>query len=106
MTWSCNCDSTNPLMGPWHAVGCCALYAPAARYASPSLRMASSCVDFGWVGWKVTAHPYGEFVGFVQQHGTAWTAHTFANHYAGLWPTKQAAAEVLVKQAGYELETT
>ena len=24
----CNCDSANPYMGPWHAIGCCALHVP------------------------------------------------------------------------------
>jgi prophage tail gpP-like protein len=43
----------------------------------------------------------------IQGHdglAAGWTAATRTNRYAGLWPTKQAAAEVLVKQAGYELE--
>lgn len=27
-TGTCNCDSLNPYAGPWHAIGCCTLYAP------------------------------------------------------------------------------
>lgn len=66
------------------------------RYASPSMRQ--------WKGgWAVAAYPWAAFVGMVRKHDAGWTAATPTNHYAGLWPTKQAAAEVLVKQAGYEL---
>lgn len=72
------------------------------RYASPSLTKHHENT------WEVIAQPWGEQVGMVQQIrgplAAGWTAATPTNHYAGLWPTKQAAAEVLVKQAGYELE--
>lgn len=71
------------------------------RYATPSLR------KYGENTWEVTAQPWGALVGLVRWHGglitAGWTAATLTNRYAGLWPTKQAAAEVLVKQAGYEL---
>lgn len=67
------------------------------RYASPSLRK--------WEGrrWGVYAHPYRRLVGYVDEASAGWTASKPSGLYAGLWPTKQAAAEVLVKQAGYEL---
>ena len=45
----------------------------------------------------------GHYVGVVKEHPSGWTAMTHKGAYAGLYPTKQAAAEVLVKQAGYEL---
>jgi hypothetical protein len=54
--------------------------------------------------WYVKAMPYGVPVGFIEENIVGWTATKRGVHYAGLWPTKQAAAEVLVKQAGYELE--
>jgi len=66
------------------------------RYALPSL-------TYSAVGWVVYARPQGQLVGLIEQHESGWTATTVTNQYAGLWPTKQAAAEVLVKQAGYEL---
>jgi len=47
--------------------------------------------------------PYGVPVGFIEENAAGWTATERGYRYAGLWPTKQAAAEVLVKQAGYEL---
>lgn len=69
-----------------------------ARYATASLKFhENGC-------WWVHAQPYNEPVGVVQRHDAGWTATTRQLRYAGLWPTKQAAAEVLVKQAGYELE--
>lgn len=72
------------------------------RYATPSLRRYGE-------GWTVSAHPWDEYVGFVKEFPSGWFALTSTSdraHGAGLWPTKQAAAEVLVKQAGYELELT
>ena len=69
------------------------------RYATPALTYRLNC-------WFVTAHPYGERVGFVEQRESCWRAVKQNGWYYGLWPTKQAAAEVLVKQAGYELELT
>lgn len=67
------------------------------RYTTPSLRKWQD-------GWAVAAHPWASYVGMVTEHASGWTAVTHKGAYAGLWPTKQAAAEVLVKQAGYELE--
>jgi hypothetical protein len=68
-------------------------------------RYASVSMGFEGGRWQVRAHPWNEFVGFVYENrqskmATAWTPRSA---YAGLWPTRQAAAEVLVKQAGYEL---
>ena len=71
------------------------------RYATPSLRRTYKDTE-----WRVTAEPWHERVGFIRRHDAGWTAHTSSYHPLGLWPTKQAAAEVLVKQAGYELELT
>lgn len=68
------------------------------KYASPSLTRSATGQ------WDVRAQPWDQFVGRIDEHDSGWTAHTSSYHYAGLWPTKQAAAEVLVKQAGYELE--
>ena len=65
------------------------------RYAVPSLRKWRD-------SWVVYAE--GHYVGVVKEHPSGWTAMTHKGAYAGLYPTKQAAAEVLVKQAGYELE--
>lgn len=73
------------------------------RYATPSLKRALSPADMSIIGWKVFAHPYGEAVGLIMQHASGWTAADANLRYVGLWPTKQAAAEVLVKQAGYEV---
>jgi hypothetical protein len=53
--------------------------------------------------WYVTAQPWNEYVGQVEQHDAGWTAHTPRRAYAGLWPDKQAAGEALVQAAGYEL---
>lgn len=53
--------------------------------------------------WYVAAQPYNEYVGTVEQHDAGWTAHTPRGRYAGLWPDKLAAAQELVKLAGYEL---
>ena len=72
------------------------------RYASPSLKHSHMSGD----QWRVMAQPWGEPVGSIRSHMAGWTATTQRGAYAGLWPTKQAAAEVLVKQAGYELELT
>lgn len=70
------------------------------RYATPALiREATG-------QWTVHAQPGGEFVGRIDLHVSGWTAQTSGYKYAGLWPTKQAAAEVLVKLAGYELDLT
>lgn len=56
-----------------------------------------------WRGsWVVYAN--GHMVGVTTEYPSGWTILTHKGAYAGLWPTKQAAAEVLVKQAGYELE--
>lgn len=67
-------------------------------YATPALiRQATG-------RWDVRAHPGREIVGRIDLHVSGWTATTATGAYAGLWPTKQAAAEVLVKQAGYELD--
>ena len=68
------------------------------RYATPALRHGSEN------HWFVAAQPWQDFVGTTSEHESGWTATTNTGRYAGLWPTKQAAAEVLVKQAGYELE--
>jgi hypothetical protein len=73
------------------------------RYATVSLRIWGSGDRTQWI---VTAAPYGQVVGFLERYPQGWTAMARNQHYAGLWPTKQAAAEVLVKQAGYELELT
>jgi hypothetical protein len=67
------------------------------RYATPSL-------TFNGTSWLVVAQPWGVDVGLVVGHHSTWYAKTGTGHPAGLWPTKQAAAEVLVKQAGYEVE--
>ena len=69
------------------------------RYATASLKHSHMNGD----RWYVVAQPWGNTVGFIRSHIAGWTATTVTNRYAGLWPTKQAAAEVLVKQAGYEL---
>jgi len=69
------------------------------RYATPSL-------TFSMPDWFVLAQPWNQLVGRLEAHASGWTAIDTNGRYAGLWPTKQAAAEVLVKQAGYELETT
>lgn len=53
--------------------------------------------------WHVTAQPYNQYVGHVEQHDAGWTAHTPRRLHVGLYPDRQAAAETLVKQAGYEL---
>ena len=66
------------------------------RYATPSLKRTR-------LDWVVTAAPWGEAVGSTYECPAGWPAYTATGRYAGLWPTKQAAAEVLVKQAGYEL---
>ena len=71
------------------------------RYASPSFRLRSTALGASWI---VTAYPWSAPVGLVKQHDAGWTAHATNGRYAGLWPTKQAAGEQLVKQAGYELE--
>lgn len=65
-------------------------------YARPSL----SAQDGSWV---VVAQPYSEHVGQVEQHDAGWTAHTPRGLYVGLFPGTPAAAEALVKKAGYEL---
>jgi hypothetical protein len=71
------------------------------RYATPVLRKFRG-------RWIVHAAPWAtslpSLVGVVTECASGWTAMTHECVYAGLWPTKQAAAEVLVKQAGYELE--
>jgi len=66
------------------------------RYATPSLRRTR-------LDWVVTAQPWGETVGSIYEVTAGWPAYKPDGRYAGLWPTKQAAAEVLVKQAGYEV---
>lgn len=53
--------------------------------------------------WHVTAQPYNEYVGTVEQQDPGWTARTPRGRYGGLWPDKQAAAQELVKLAGYQL---
>lgn len=53
--------------------------------------------------WYVTAQPWNEYVGQVEEHDAGWTAHTTRGAYGGLWPDQQAAAEALVRKAGYEL---
>lgn len=65
-------------------------------YARPSLAVRDGV-------WLVIAQPYGVHVGQVKQHDAGWTAHTPRGRYAGLYPDKQAAAEALVKLAGYAL---
>ena len=68
------------------------------RYATPGFTQE----DQRWAVWAGIQR-----VGWIYPSGPiGWTAQTSAYHYAGLWPTKQAAAEVLVKQAGYELEVS
>lgn len=67
------------------------------RYATPSL------IRQGTGQWLVRAQPGGQLVGRIDLEVSGWTATTATGAYAGLWPTKQAAAEVLVKQAGYEV---
>lgn len=57
--WSCNCDSTNPHMGPWHAVGCCALFAPAAEPRSLTVR-------YGLPRWMVRQHLEAKGVEFTE----------------------------------------
>lgn len=39
MTEPCNCDSPNPYMGPWHAIGCCTLYAPTATHTAAQVKV-------------------------------------------------------------------
>jgi hypothetical protein len=75
---------------------------PLPGYATPSLRKRDSPEGAVWV---VHAYPWGGYVGWVQQHPSGWTAHN-GDVTHGLFPDRQAAAEVLVKQAGYELEMT
>ena len=70
------------------------------RYAVPSLSHSQTGPASRWY---VKAMPYGVPVGFIEENAAGWTATERGYRYAGLWPTKQAAAEVLVKQAGYEL---
>lgn len=70
------------------------------KYATPTLRKIYDD------NWRVVAEPWHEHVGSIRRHGPNWVAATKDFSYAGLWPTQQAAAEVLVKQAGYELERT
>lgn len=72
---------------------------PRTRYATVSMRRYHR-------DWVVVAQPWGERVGTTYEVPAGWPAYKPDGRYAGLWPTKQAAAEVLVKQAGYELETT
>lgn len=68
------------------------------RYATPAL---TRCNDY----WTVWAGSHA--VGWIRSAGpVGYESMAPGGRYAGLWPTKQAAAEVLVKQAGYELELT
>lgn len=53
--------------------------------------------------WYVTAQPYDEYVGQVEEHDAGWTAHTPRRLCVGLFPDQRAAAEALVRKAGYEL---
>lgn len=69
------------------------------RYATPSLTRSDNLPG----RWYVKAMPYGANVGLVEQAAAGWVALMPTARHAGLWPTKQAAAEVLVRQAGYEL---
>jgi hypothetical protein len=56
------------------------------------------------VCWIVTAHPWGERIGWVESHSPeGWTAIDARSHYVGLFPTQQAAGEALVKHAGFEV---
>ena len=71
------------------------------RYATPTLR------KWGDTSWQVHAHPWKVHVGWIDDVGpVGWEAVNPRGLILGLWPTRQAAAEVLVKQAGYELEMT
>jgi hypothetical protein len=81
------------------------------RYATPVLRRwrDSACVlsdGASAIAERWIVHAEGHMIGVITQVASGWTAMTQRGAYAGLWPTKQAAAEVLVKQAGYELEMT
>lgn len=68
------------------------------RYAVPVLTRD----DRRWTVWADAL-----LVGWIYPSGAVgFTAVTNDQRYAGLWPTKQAAGEQLVKQAGYELEAT
>ena len=67
------------------------------QYATPSL-------TFHKIGaWIVTAAPYGHVVGRTDKHAAGWSATTKAGRGLGLYPDKRAAAEVLVRDAGYEI---
>jgi hypothetical protein len=65
-------------------------------YASPALTNQAGT-------WCVVAQPWNEAVGTVTEHDAGWTAHTPRGAYAGLWPDRRAAAEALLRQAGYEV---
>ena len=66
-------------------------------YATPTL------VE-NYCEWLVTATPWGEYVGYVRSHGpVGCVASTPRGHEVGLFPDQQAAAEALVKHAGYEV---
>src|SRR5690349_4395945 len=67
------------------------------RYATPSLTRAQNA------NWFVAARPWQDFVGTLSEHPSGWLATTATGRMLGLFPHKQAAAEVLVKQAGYEV---
>lgn len=81
------------------------------RYATPTFRRwrDSACVlkdDASSIAERWIVNAEGRMVGVITQVASGWTAMTQRGAYAGLWPTKQAAGEQLVKQAGYELEAT
>lgn len=69
---------------------------PVPGYATPALAVRNGT-------WHVTAQPWGAYVGQIIQHDAGWTGHTPRGAYVGLFPDKQAAAEALVKHAGYGL---
>lgn len=72
------------------------------RYVTPTLIRR----DGTWyveASWQSAGQMYSEYVGQVSQQNPGWTAHTKTRLYVGLFPDKQAAAEALVKKAGYEL---
>lgn len=71
-------------------------------YATPNL-IKHNGIWYAEASWQIAGQPYSEYVGQVEQHEAGWTAHTPRRLYVGLFPDKQAAAEALVKKAGYEL---
>lgn len=75
---------------------------PVPGYAAPAL-IKHRGIWYAEATWQSAGQQYSEYVGQVEQHDAGWTAHTPRGAYVGLFPDKQAAAEALVKKAGYGL---